>query len=57
MGLLSGKANVPKTMIARGLSDGFNQRRCTCARDAIFSLSPAKASVWLRFLRQRSRRY
>ena len=41
-------------MIASDPRGRSNQRRCNCARDAIFFLLPAKASAWPRFLRQRS---
>jgi len=44
-------------MIARRLRDRFNQRPSNYARDAIFFPLQAEASVWPRFLPQRSARY
>ena len=45
-----------KTMIATDTPGRSNQRRCNCARDAIFFLLPARASAWPRFRRRRSHR-
>ena|SRR5438874_3355649 len=54
---LAEAATAPKTIIVSLGPNCFDGNPCTRAPDATFFLLPAKASVWLRFLRQLSLHY